>query len=70
MRKLKEFLKALNPWRIVKEAAKAQLSQVVEDEGNKLQAAVKKAVADKGPGAVDAAFDAFQAAIKARIAAL
>ena len=62
-----KFLKKLNPLRILKSLLKNELLKAVQEEGDKLQEQIKKALAEKGPGAVDQAFDKFQEALKNRI---
>lgn len=70
MDKIKAFLKAINPVTMLKATLKAAAIKAIEEEGNALQEAVKKAIANEGPGAVDRVFDAAQAALKSRIEAL
>ena len=72
MNGLWERLKALklNPWALLKDALKKPLVTIIQEEGDKLQESVKKALVSGGPQAVDKAFDAFQAALKARIEAI
>ena len=70
MEKVKAFLRGLNPRRIILGTIKIKLIAVVEEEGNRLQETVKRAVDEKGPAAIDAAFDGFQELLKARIQAL
>ncbi len=62
-----KFLKKLNPLNLLKSLVKNELLSAVQEEGDKLQAQVRNLVAEKGPDAVDEAFDKFQEALKRRI---
>ena len=67
---IKAMAAKLNLREMLLAGAKLQAIKIVQEEGDKQQEALKKAIAEKGPDAIDAVFNASQAALIARIQAL